>query len=89
MGKKAEYKCEKCGNTFESHSGGGFVFDEYRCVNCDKIFRVKLKGKSDRVPIEEMKNCDCGGELRKDLLPMCEKCGSRDVEEIKVIMYYD
>jgi hypothetical protein len=40
MGHSGIYKCKDCGNEFEAREGGGFVFIEYRCVNCDKIKNV-------------------------------------------------
>lgn len=90
MGKIADYKCKKCSHVFESKGGGGFIFDEYRCVDCDQIKAVKLKSKSERVPVEDVGKCSkCGGGLRKDLDPMCPKCKSREVECVKTKMFYD
>lgn len=95
MGKKARYKCKKCGNEFESREGGGFNFIEYRCVNCDSIKSVKserrISSRKYKLPTkEEIGVCEkCGGELKKDLKPMCPVCKSRDVEEKQILMRYD
>jgi len=90
IGQSGIYKCNKCGNKFESQEGGGFIFDEYRCVNCDEIKQVRLISKNDRRPAEPVGKCDaCGGEVREDLQPMCQKCKSREVKIEKVTMYYD
>ncbi len=96
MGYEAIYKCKKCGNSFTAFSGGGEYFDEYRCVNCDEITQVEKKCFSDKKDVnadqtkDEVGKCYlCGGELSKDILPMCKKCKSRDVQEVIVVSRYD
>jgi ABC-type ATPase with predicted acetyltransferase domain len=95
MGQKAIYKCNKCSNQFKSQEGGGFFFAEYRCTECDSIKAVRTNRRVSpekyRGPsIKEIGVCEkCGGELRDDLKPMCPKCKSRDVGEIKVLISYD
>lgn len=90
MGEMGIYTCNKCGNKFESQQGGGFIFDEYRCVDCDDIKRVMLVSKNDRRPVEPLGICDsCGGELKEDLQPMCQKCKSRDVKIEEITAHYD
>ncbi len=90
MGKKAVYQCKRCNNTFESREGGGKLFDEYRCVNCDTIEAIALKSINERIHITEISNCKrCNGKLKNDIRPMCTKCKLRDVEVIKVVMFYD
>lgn len=95
MGKKAIYQCNKCKNEFRSQEGGGLTFIEYRCVDCDNIKRVKSErgvspGKYKLPTKEEIGVCEkCGGELKKDLGPICPVCKSRDVEEKQVLERYD
>lgn len=95
MGHEAIYKCGKCGNEFKSQEGGGFLFVEYRCIECDSIKAVQanrtVSPEHYREPtIKEIGVCEkCGGELKEDLRPMCPKCKSRDVNETRVLMYYD
>ena len=92
MGHQAVYRCNKCGNEFESHEGGGFVFAEYRCVDCDSIKAVNIPGACSpgqwRMPTkEEVGVCGkCGGELRHDIRPMCPECRSRDVNEKEILI---
>ncbi len=95
MGQEAIYKCRNCDNEFKSREGGGFLFTEYRCVECDYIECVEV---NNAVPLEKYKAptkeqvgvCKkCGGELREDLKPMCPACRSRDVEEKEVEIFYD
>ena len=71
------------------------MFIQYRCVNCDTIKGVKnnrtafIKEYIEPTK-EEIGLCDnCGGELRKDLKPMCQKCKSRDVKAIRDLLRYD
>ena len=40
MGAIGIFTCKECGHEFRSQSGGGFMFDELRCVNCDKAQHV-------------------------------------------------
>lgn len=88
MGHLADYKCKKCGNIFESVAGGGFLFVEYRCVECDNIQGVMLKERNAKYT--PPKKCSkCGGELKFGLKPMCPKCKSRDVDIIKVKKSFD
>ena len=90
MGHLADFKCKKCANIFESQEGGGFLFEEYRCENCDEIKRVELKGKNKRTPKSPLGKCEkCSGKLKSGLRPMCQKCKCRDVEIVKVKIYYD
>jgi len=94
MGQEAIYKCNNCGNEFKSHEGGGFLFKEYRCVNCDTIKRIETRSELDEplhIPTkDELGACKrCGGELRDDIKPMCHKCKSRDVKEKNVLVLYD
>jgi len=95
MGQKAIYKCDKCGNEFESQEGGGFFFIEYRCVNCDTIKAVEsnrtVSPEEHKPPTEqEIGVCEkCGGELRENLKPMCPKCKSRNVEPKRPLLFYD
>ena len=87
MGYQGPYICQACGNTFQSRAGGGFLFIEYRCVNCDAIKTVKSNRRvpsSEYTPptAAEVGVCEqCGGELKSDLQPMCPACKSRDVKE--------
>lgn len=99
MGQEAVYKCNKCSNEFKQRGGGGFFFNEYRCVNCDTIKIVKTGWKCARADEkdeyheptkEEIGVCGkCGGKLSEDLRPMCPACKSRDVEEKEVLIDYD
>ena len=90
MGQAGTYKCKKCGNKFESQEGGGFLFDEYRCINCDKIKRINVISKNDRKPATPIGKCDaCNGELKNDLRPMCPKCKSREITNEEIKMSYD
>ena len=92
MGREAIYKCQKCGNEFKSREGGGFNFFVYRCINCDNIKSVNIDRRR-RVPTptkEEIGVCKkCGGELRKDLKPMCPVCKSREAEVKQILANYD
>ena len=98
MGTEQTYKCKKCGKFFRAHGGGGFTFDEYRCMLCDAIKTVKTRDKGvpdeEYIPPtkEEIGVCDkCGGGLKNDTGPMCPKCGSRDIDEtdLGTIISYD
>jgi len=95
MGKSGEYQCLNCGNIFEASEGGGFRFEQYRCVNCDKIKEIELKTDEENenrnnLPKSIVGVCKkCGGELRNDLKPMCPKCKSRDVVMISTSVLYD
>ncbi|MFH1785519.1 MAG: hypothetical protein ABH842_03740 [Candidatus Micrarchaeota archaeon] len=82
MGHLAEFECEKCKNKFEAHEGGTFTIEAYRCELCDE-----LKGVERGEPTP--KKCKCGGMFKTNLLPMCQKCKSRKVKMIKLIMNYD
>jgi len=61
---------------------------EYRCVNCDTAKYIRWADvnytEEDLLSLPSEKDlgvCEkCGGELRKDLEPMCPKCKSKDVE---------
>ena len=96
MGSVSVYRCLDCGNEFTAHAGGGFYFIEYRCVDCDTIKVVKCNNRS--VPVgeweppepREIGTClECGGELRKDIGPMCQRCKSRNIKEIEDLRDYD
>lgn len=96
MGQIAICKCKKCGNEFQANGGGGFLFIEFRCVNCDIVKLVKcndrhvLPEKWKPPTKEETGPCkNYGGELKDNLKPMCPACKSRDVEEIEVLISYD
>ena len=95
MGHEALYRCLSCGHEFRSHEGGGFLFIEFRCVQCDWIKAVesnrRVPPESYRPPTsEEIGLCPrCGGELRSDLEPMCPGCGSRNVEVKEIQTFYD
>lgn len=65
MGHEAVYKCNKCGNEFKSHEGGGFFFAEYRCVECDSIKAVYT---NRRVSPEHYR------EPTKEEIGICGKC---------------
>ena len=85
MGYEAIFKCRECGKTFTACMGGGEFFEEYRCVKCDEITQVEKTS-----PAQPIGTCYlCGGELRKDIQPMCKKCKSRHVEEVIVVAHYD
>lgn len=96
MGQKAIYKCNNCGNKFESHEGGGFEFMEYRCVKCDTIVSIdrytglRIEYKNNNTSLEKIGVCKkCGGELKDNLKPMCPKCKSRDNSEEHTFILYD
>ncbi|MFC1906895.1 hypothetical protein ACFLW8_02265 [Chloroflexota bacterium] len=96
MGTKSVYRCLDCGNEFTAREGGGFNFIEYRCVDCDTIKAVRCNSRivppGEWTPLgsEEISVCPkCGGELRRDIGPMCQKCKSRNVECIEDILNYD
>ena len=95
MGHSGTYKCKDCRNEFDSHEGGGFVFIEYRCVECDTIKNVNsnrtVSPKEYKAPTKkEIGICKkCGGELKDNIRPMCPKCRSRNVEVESIFIYYD
>lgn len=95
MGQKAIYKCNKCGNTFQSQEGGGFNFIEYRCINCDTIKAIvsncRVSSGDYKPPTKKEIGVreKCGGELRDGLKPMCPKCKSRDIKQKEILLMYD
>ena len=82
MAVLAIFKCNACGDEFETHFGGLMHATELRREKCD-----------DREMAEvgtEQGICEkCGGEMKHNLLPMCSKCRSRDTEQKKVLLYID
>lgn len=100
MGRIAICKCKKCGNEFQASWGSGFLFTEYRCVDCDNTKSVEtslaitLRGGSlpnkDEIEEEEIGNCEkCGGKLEEEIGPMCPICKSREIEEKCLLALYD
>jgi len=94
MGFESVYRCRGCGHTFRAREGGGFVFDLYRCVDCDStksiVTRSHPHGERTTPTEKQIGICRrCGGELRNNLRPMCRKCRSRDVEIGDTLMCYD
>jgi DNA-directed RNA polymerase subunit RPC12/RpoP len=94
MGTEAIYKCLKCGKEFESSLGGGFYFELFRCVKCDKTKRIMTFDKKTHERLEitpkRIGKCSkCKGELKQDLNPMCPVCKSREVEGKEITLYYD
>jgi len=98
VGSIERYRCLDCENEFTARAGGGFCFIEYRCIDCDTIKVVECRNRS--VPVgewippepEEIGSClECGGELRDDIRPMCQRCKNRNVGciEDETIRYYD
>lgn len=90
MGMECVYHCRECGEEFVSREGGGFEFNEYRCVDCDHMKSVSLINRDDPeaklvMPSKEkIGRCyKCGGELRADIGPMCPNCKSRNMEDVK------
>ena len=88
MGKVAIYHCNKCNNEFESSDGDNFHFLQHLCVNCDTLENVSFKIGALEKKVGGA--CEkCGGELKEGLVLMCPKCKSRDLKEMKIIMFYD
>ncbi|MFH1521189.1 MAG: hypothetical protein ABID61_06090 [Candidatus Micrarchaeota archaeon] len=81
MGHLADFECNKCKNLFESHEGGTFEIEAYRCEKCDELKGVKRGKKPSK--------CKCGGIFKTNLTPMCPKCKTRDVKMKKVKLFYD
>jgi predicted Zn-ribbon and HTH transcriptional regulator len=89
MGQLAAYKCQKCGEEFNSQDGGGFHFAEYRCMECDSVKTIDLSqtASTEKIDIGSCKKC--GGELKAGINPMCPVCKSREVEKKQVLLQYD
>ncbi len=62
----AKFKCENCGEVFESRCGDLGRSLEFRCVDCDKSIYVETK-KEGELSKEGVlnKKCECGGVLKK------------------------
>jgi DNA-directed RNA polymerase subunit RPC12/RpoP len=82
MAVLAIFKCNACGNEFETHFGGLMRATELRCEKCDNRKLVEVGTKQGV--------CEkCGGEMKNNLLPMCPKCKARDTKEKKALIYID
>jgi hypothetical protein len=66
MGQSGTYECLSCGNQFGAQEGGGFFFDEYRCVDCDVIKVIRFR--HHRSKIIKMKPSN-------SMLGVCQLCG--------------
>ena len=82
MATTSIFKCNACGHEFEAYSGGLKYAAELRCEKCDNR---KMAEAGTKQGICER----CGGKMKDNLLPMCLKCKSRDIEHKKVLMHMD
>lgn len=83
MATLSNYKCNKCGKTFEAKIGGLMHATELRCVDCDN-------SEYRDVEIKEKICGKCGGKMVDNISsPMCPSCKSRDNKIEKVLMNLD
>lgn len=102
MGHTGIFKCDGCGHKFKASVGGTFISKLFRCLDCDTTKGVPYEDipmymhrmnvtKPFHLPTPaEIGVClKCGGKLDEHIGPMCPKCKSRSVKQVKVTLYYD
>jgi hypothetical protein len=99
MGQTIETQCRDCGLRFDVDEGGGFFFHKLRCDRCARTTDIRFeevahldspeeKGRKRR--IEQYAGlCACGGQYLFDAPARCPVCGSRNLKEGHILVYYD
>ena len=83
--KVSEFKCKPCEENFFAIYGSHYLGKEYRCVDCDAVLRINWPMEGEPPLPDIYGNCECGGEMRGDILPMCSKCKSRDYSMVRTV----